>query len=385
MLNGLPGLVKYGIYLGCRIGGKDVSSLVDTGANISLIHAGVFFGISSEYRPKLKLQDGLCMILADGKNIPVHGKAEMEIEVGGKKMKHAFWVADLGPDCILGLDFLRQHDCIIYARSGQVKTEDDIGNVAKSRNARDKCRVDEFCCRQVTSEPEVLSVQSETSIAVRVNGLQETGEEAAKMINQLSSLSGKEDGLVARCVEAVGQEAVPVRLVNLSDNAGSVYRDATEGDCEEVEEVSSGYGAGDVTKDLHKGTGLFPGHLEKLYGTCRAESGDPQENEVKTFLHRWQDAFAKGARDLGRTQIGKRKTNTATHWLIHQSARKLPLNKQEKTLVTYGQASERLKITTDQHSSGGNSKATEETFEKGDLVLVQSPRAEKSPTKTFSR
>lgn len=70
MLNGLPGLAKDGLYLGCKLGGKDVLSLVDTGANISLIHAGVFFGLSSKYRPQLK-QDGLFMILADGKSVPV--------------------------------------------------------------------------------------------------------------------------------------------------------------------------------------------------------------------------------------------------------------------------------------------------------------------------
>ena len=78
-----------------------MSTLVDTGVNISLLHAGVYFGLASEYRPQLK-QEGLHMILADGKSVPVHGKAEMDIEIGGKKRRHVFWIANLGPDCIMG-------------------------------------------------------------------------------------------------------------------------------------------------------------------------------------------------------------------------------------------------------------------------------------------
>ncbi|KAJ8048580.1 hypothetical protein HOLleu_00946 [Holothuria leucospilota] len=166
------------------------------------------------------------MILADGKSVPVHGKAEMGIKIGGRKMKHVFWVADLGPDCILGLDFLKQHDCVIYARSGQVRL-DGVENIPKPSNADEKSQVDEFCSRIVASETEVLPTQSEAFAPWRVKDLQEAGEEEEGMMNPASSLFGKKSVLMAGCEEDVGHGAVPVRLVNLSDNPVTVYRDTT--------------------------------------------------------------------------------------------------------------------------------------------------------------
>ncbi|KAJ8044297.1 hypothetical protein HOLleu_11728 [Holothuria leucospilota] len=166
------------------------------------------------------------MILADGKSVPVHGKAEMGIEIGGRKMKHVFWVADLGPDCILGLDFLKQHDCVIYARSGQVRL-DGVENIPKPTNVDEKSQVDEFCSRIVASETEVLPTQSEAFAPGRVKDLQEAGAEEEGMMNPASSLFGKKSVLMAGCEEDVGHGAVPVRLVNLSDNPVTVYRDTT--------------------------------------------------------------------------------------------------------------------------------------------------------------
>ncbi|KAJ8049132.1 hypothetical protein HOLleu_01737 [Holothuria leucospilota] len=311
------------------------------------------------------------MILADGKSVPVHGKAEMGIEIGGRKMKHVFWVADLGPDCILGLDFLRQHDCVIYARSGQVRLENGLENITKPSDTDEKSQVDEFCSRIVASETEFLPIQSEASAPGRVKDLREAGAEEGGVMNPSSSLFGKKSVLVAGCEEDVGQGAVPVRLVNLSDNPVRVYRDTTVGVCEEVEEVSSRYGADDATKDLHKGTGLFPGHKEKLFGACAVESGDTQRNEVRRVLHSWQDGFAKGARNLGRTNLYKHKINTGKHLPIRQSAGRLTLKSQEKTRKTHAQACDQLRKAANRRSSRVNCKAPGDTYAKGDLVVVR--------------
>ncbi|KAJ8027435.1 hypothetical protein HOLleu_32579 [Holothuria leucospilota] len=191
-------------------------------------------------------------------------------------------------------------------------------------------------------------------------------------MNPSSSFSGKKSVLVPHCEEDVGQRAVPVRLINLSDNPVTVYRGTTVGVCEEVEEVSSRYGADDATKDLHKGTGLFPGHQEKLFGACAVESGDTQRNEVRKVLHRWQDGFAKGARDLGRTNIDKHKINAGKHLPIRQSAGRLPLKCQEKTRKTHAQACDQLREAANRRPSRVNCKTPEDTYERGDLAVVHS-------------
>ena len=306
-----------------------MSALVDTGANISLIHAGIFSRIPCEDRPRLE-HEGLYMILADGKGVPVQGMVEMYIDIGGKKRRHEFWVADLGPDCILGLDFLRQHDCVIYARRGQVVIEGGVDDTPRVSTAVTKPLVDELSCRVVVSETTILPGQSEVIVSGKVKDMQGTDTGGTNMMNPSSSLFGKKGILAARCVVDVRQGDIPVRLVNLSDKDVTVYRGTTVGVCEGVEEVSSGNGADDVTEGPHKGVGLLPAHLEKLFGDCTELLDDTQKGEVMKFMHRWQGAFAKGAGDLGRTSIDKHRINTGDHPPIRQPARRLPMNKQEE-------------------------------------------------------
>ncbi|KAJ8039816.1 hypothetical protein HOLleu_13935 [Holothuria leucospilota] len=298
------------------------------------------------------------MILDDGKSVPVHGKAEMGIEIGGRKMKHVFWVADLGSDCILGLDFLKQHDCVIYARSGQVRL-DVVENIPKPSNAHEKSQVDEFCSRIVASETEVLPTKSEAFAPWRVKDLQEAGAEEEGMMNPWSSLFGKKSVLVARCEEDVGQGAVPVRLVNLSDNPVTVYRDTTVGVC------------------VKKWRRFLPDMVRmmppRIFTRGRdLESGDTQRNEVRKVLHRWQDGFAKGARDLGRTNLDKHKINTGKHLPIRQSAGSLTLKSQEKTPKTHAQACDQLREAANRRPSRVNCKAPGDIYERGDLVVVHS-------------
>ncbi|KAJ8034061.1 hypothetical protein HOLleu_24483 [Holothuria leucospilota] len=262
----------------------------------------------------------------------------MEIEIGGKKKRHVFWVADSGPNCILGLDFLRQHDCVIYASRDQVLIKDTRKDEIKPNNANDEIGADEVCCRIVASETILVPAQSEMLIFVTVKDFQETIAEEVKMMNPSNSLFGKKGALVATCVVDVGQGVVPVRLANLSDTPVTGYRDTTVGVCEGVGEVSSGSGGDVATKDLHKGTELFPEHLEKLFGTCMEELDNTQKDELE-----------------------------------------------EKIRVTNAQARRNLKMAADRQSFRVNCKALEETFEKGDLVVVHSPAVKKGTTSKLHR
>lgn len=74
-----PEMEKDGIYLSCRTEGETVSCLVDTRAIICLVRPDVFFKLPKGSRPTLK-RDGLYMILADDKDVPVLGVANVELD-----------------------------------------------------------------------------------------------------------------------------------------------------------------------------------------------------------------------------------------------------------------------------------------------------------------
>ena len=91
----------------------------------------------------------------------------MDIDIGGKR-RHEFWVADLGPDCILGLDFLRQHDCVIYARRRQVVIEGGLDDVPQFSTAVTKPLSGRWITSKHTWKSCLVTVQSCSMILIRL-------------------------------------------------------------------------------------------------------------------------------------------------------------------------------------------------------------------------
>ncbi|PIK34965.1 retrovirus-related Pol polyprotein from transposon 17.6 [Apostichopus japonicus] len=51
------------------------------------------------------------MVLADGLSyLPFEGCATVEIELAGHRVEHTVWVAEIGADALLGLEFMRSHN-----------------------------------------------------------------------------------------------------------------------------------------------------------------------------------------------------------------------------------------------------------------------------------
>ena len=257
---GISGLAQDGIYLSGSLYAKPITCLVDTGANISIIQAGIFFTVPARERPQLELK-GLSMVLADGKSVPILGKAEMVVTIGDKGLSHEFWVADIGPDCILGLDFLRRHNCVINARMGRVMLGSEQPMHGPSGAGKE-----DFSSRIISAETFVLPANSEMIVEARMKNFQEEYDGEVRIIQPSVELLEKKSVLVARCLLRLGAGNLPVRLANFSDQAVTVYKDTTFGVCEGVEEViSSRSGEGDIAKDPRTGPVLAPGHQEELY------------------------------------------------------------------------------------------------------------------------
>ncbi|KAJ8046634.1 hypothetical protein HOLleu_05378 [Holothuria leucospilota] len=107
------------------------------------------------------------MVLADGKSVPVLGKTEMVVRIGNKGLSHKFWVASIGPDCILGLDSLRRHNCVMNARMGRVM----LGSEKPMHEPSEAARED-FSSRIISAETFVLPASSEMIVEARVKNFQ---------------------------------------------------------------------------------------------------------------------------------------------------------------------------------------------------------------------
>ena len=104
-------LQKSCLSVSCVVG-KDVNkSLVDTGSQACLIDKDVF--MTFENRPPLK-PCVLSLTTADGSDMKVLGKVDLEFRIGDNLFCHEFHVTGLGDLCgILGMNFLENNDVTI--------------------------------------------------------------------------------------------------------------------------------------------------------------------------------------------------------------------------------------------------------------------------------
>ena len=100
-----------------------VTFLVDTGANITIMRSGVYKSIPESRRPQLRPVVDI-MVLADGESsLPFDGCARFKVVLDGHTVEHTVWVADIGADAILGLEFMRSHNYHLDIRNGVLSWE----------------------------------------------------------------------------------------------------------------------------------------------------------------------------------------------------------------------------------------------------------------------
>ena len=89
--------------------------LVDTGSGVTLVGEKVWKELGSSPNGSAPLEKpARAVVVANGETLDVLGQVELLIELGGLAKKHMVLVArQLMHDCLLGADFLCQHNCII--------------------------------------------------------------------------------------------------------------------------------------------------------------------------------------------------------------------------------------------------------------------------------
>ena len=92
--------------------------LIDTGANITIIKPSVYERIRESLRPLLEDQNQ-SMVLADGRPLPFMGRGRFKMHIGPTIIEHDIWIANIEVDGILGLDFMRRHDCELKIIEGR--------------------------------------------------------------------------------------------------------------------------------------------------------------------------------------------------------------------------------------------------------------------------
>ncbi|ESO82897.1 hypothetical protein LOTGIDRAFT_155939 [Lottia gigantea] len=98
-----------GLHIKSIIQSVNVNALIDTGATISFLSKKSFDSIPRNNRPELKYVAARYST-ANGGLMVIYGKADFLIEIYGHNYPHTLVVADIGSQCILGLDFMNANE-----------------------------------------------------------------------------------------------------------------------------------------------------------------------------------------------------------------------------------------------------------------------------------
>ena len=115
-----------GLYVDVKIQGETARFLVDTGATVTLVSESLYKKLPMSVRPNLH-EVTQTIMTANSTALSVHGKAEFNVCIDQMTYYSEAIVAKLKIDGILGLDFMKAHQCSV-----------DIGNEVLVVNGREK-------------------------------------------------------------------------------------------------------------------------------------------------------------------------------------------------------------------------------------------------------
>lgn len=303
----------------------EATFLVDTGANVTIVKPSVLNRINaSERRPLEQLQTS--MLLADGSSRPFLGRGRFSICLGEEEVFHDVWVAEIELDGIIGMDFIKKHNCRLTLGQGCYELALN-GQVTECVGGEELQR----CARVAAQVTTVIPPRSESLIPARI--IDPCGDASLGITEGQERFTQRSQLLVAKTLVDLTDGVVPLRLFNPTGQLQTVYRDTIAAWCEPVEGVSEASRQGVQTTEAPAGracrvtpTAALPSHLDDLYRRTTSCLEETQRNEVAALLTEFADVFAHSADDLGRTSIVKHEIRTNGSKPIRQNPRRLPIS-----------------------------------------------------------
>ena len=294
-----------------KIGKHKFRTLVDTGAEVSLMHRRVYDLLKD--KPRL-MNRKINLHGVNGSLLKIDGCIDLTFSVGGTEIKQNFYVVrEMNRNLILGTDWLRQHGVRIYFDLGcirigdknYVNLEEDIhiASVIRIKSTTViKPQTATICYGKVNYNPEIPTERSyqicsaDRGFLVKEPGLQ--------IVNSVSRLQS--------------DRSILVLVVNKTNKTMRIIRHGIlaklESDFSKVTEVNS------ILKSPDVGDHLDLKDLDV-----------PQEfhGDIVRLILRNQDLFASKDTDLGHTETVQMKIDTEDSSPIKLRPYRAPLNKRE--------------------------------------------------------
>ena len=304
------------MYLTAKVEDAEIKLLVDTGATVTLLSKRVFDQIKNSSEDITVEESNQEIMTAEGKPLKVYGVANLDITLGLSKYQRKMVVADISVDGILGLDFMNGYNTILNV------SEKTLSINGERHSLELEGRLG--CYRVVASESFTISPRSEVvaycEVCVPPGNIFSSG--GLGIVEPRDHFLDSNKGLVGRTL-VQNNSKVPVRFMNLSADANTIYKGTYVGNLAQASQVFE-EGISSRCKqpwskefmDLKKET------LSKL--------GSKQQTQVDKFLLKYATVFAGSGDELGRTDVVKHSIKTGDARPIKQPPRRIPFHMREE-------------------------------------------------------
>ena len=310
--------LEAGMYVRIKLNGEAATFLVDTGASLSLLSAKLYDNLPHEQRPQLDTVSSK-VLTAASTELPLKGKGSFKVEVAEITTDCCFTVAELSVDGVFGMDFLKRHEGVI-----------DVTKECLTLRGMEIPLVFQGpvgCYRIIASETVTILPRSELVFEGKTIGL--AGEKAVQEHTNLGVLEpsakflDSQRGFVARALVSIS-DAVPLRVMNLSDLPQRIYAGTEIAEMSEVSRVLT-----DDGKRQFASQDLSP-ELKALLNETAHNLTLSQMEDVEQLLRQYSGLFATKNIDLGRTSVVKHNINTGDARPVKQPLRRIPANMTEE-------------------------------------------------------
>ena len=208
-------------YLQGEIGHMDIDFLIDSGSTYTIIDNDIFESIPVEIRPQLE-ETNLRLRSANGELLKVHGKTVLNLHIGNKVFNSPVKVVSLGDrEVILGLDFMSDHDCVLYLADGILQIPSHSLKIKLHKQG------DNNCARIQASEDIFIPANSEIMMCGHINDNRKTFNSSVGTIELLNSLTQTNGLCVARSLVNTSDSTVPVRIANFTQDTVKLNKGQT--------------------------------------------------------------------------------------------------------------------------------------------------------------
>lgn len=310
-------VTRSGIFLSGKIESADVSFLVDTGADATVISLDTLKSMSKTLRTAF--QDSTAKLqVADGTTVQAKGPVLCKVTVAERCVLEAVYAAPIADTAIMGLETMKALGLdLSVAGVRLLPSQPSLIRRTQVQTVR----------RVVASTSYDVPARSEMVVQGNIRG--ELPSDTV-MISPCSNQGRKRAIYAARSLVTADNGTGLVRVMNMGDTVRRIRQGETIAEAEAVVLVSN-QAKDETTQPLEEPEEL-PEHLRQLFeDTCTREQLDLNtRHNFRQLLIKHAGVFAKDDNDLGRTDLVSHDIDTGDIRPIRQPPRRIPTALQEE-------------------------------------------------------